>query len=108
MKVKAKKGFAGLMYSAAPGQVIDCPEDVAEDLIRAGYAEETTEEATGDVAEEAAEATEETTEATEETTEEATEEATEEVTESESKPTDDTGNSTAAKGKSGRTKRTGK
>lgn len=43
MKVKAIKAFAG-QYSAKPGAVIDVPEAVAEDLIRAGYAESESQE----------------------------------------------------------------
>jgi len=38
--VKALTAFAGLEYSAASGQVITCPDDFADDVIRAGYAVE--------------------------------------------------------------------
>ena len=39
MKIKAKIGFAGTNFSASSGQVLDLPEDVARDLINAGFAE---------------------------------------------------------------------
>ena len=39
MKITAKVSFSGLEFSAIPGQVLDLPENIAEDLIRAGYAE---------------------------------------------------------------------
>lgn len=39
MKIKAKVSFAGENFSAAQGAVVTVPEDVAEDLIQAGYAE---------------------------------------------------------------------
>lgn len=39
MKLKAKVSFAGRTVSAGMGQEFNCPDDVAEDLIRAGYAE---------------------------------------------------------------------
>lgn len=38
MRVKALVGFAGVGFSVAPGEVIDLPEAVAADAIRAGYA----------------------------------------------------------------------
>lgn len=38
--IKALTAFASLTYSAASGQVISCPDDFAEDMIRAGYAVE--------------------------------------------------------------------
>lgn len=44
MKVKATRSFAGISFSAKPGAVIDVPEAVAEDLIRAGYAESESQE----------------------------------------------------------------
>ena len=39
MKVKAKISFAGNAFSAIKGQVIDLPDKIAQDLIRADYAE---------------------------------------------------------------------
>ena len=44
MKITAKVSFAGLEFSAIPGQVLDLPEKVAKDLIEAGYAEGTNED----------------------------------------------------------------
>lgn len=38
MEIKALCSFATLSFSAAPGQVYTCSEELAEDLIRAGYA----------------------------------------------------------------------
>ena len=39
MKITAKVSFAGQDFNAYPGQVIDLPEEIAKDLIGAGYAE---------------------------------------------------------------------
>lgn len=39
MKVMAKVTFAGIDFCVRSGQVADLPETVAEDVIRAGYAE---------------------------------------------------------------------
>ena len=39
MKIMAKTSFAGLTFSAVEGQVIDLPDNIARDLIRAKYAE---------------------------------------------------------------------
>lgn len=44
MKITAKTNFAGLTFSATSGQVLDLPDDVAKDLIRAEYAEEVKDE----------------------------------------------------------------
>lgn len=41
VKITAKTSFAGLTFSATPGQVLDLPLDTAMDLVRAGYAEVT-------------------------------------------------------------------
>ena len=40
MRIKAKASFAGIGFSASIGSVIDVPDEVAKDLIKAGYAEE--------------------------------------------------------------------
>ena len=42
MKIKAKRSFAGVGFSAASGAVITVPDAIAQDLIRANYAEEMT------------------------------------------------------------------
>ena len=39
MKITAKVSFSGLNFSAVSGQVLDLPEEIANDLIRAGYAD---------------------------------------------------------------------
>jgi hypothetical protein len=39
MKVKAKIAFAGIGFGAASGEVVDLPEAIAADVIKAGYAE---------------------------------------------------------------------
>ena len=39
MKITAKVSFSGLNFSAISGQVLDLPEEIAKDLIQAGYAE---------------------------------------------------------------------
>ena len=39
VKIRAKVSFAGLSFSAIPGQVLNLPLDTAMDLVRAGYAE---------------------------------------------------------------------
>ena len=46
MKITAKSNFAGLEFNAITGQVLDLPEEIAEDLIQAGYAEPTNAKAT--------------------------------------------------------------
>lgn len=38
MKLKAIISFAGKEVSAIPGQEFDCPNDIAADLIKCGYA----------------------------------------------------------------------
>ena len=43
--LRALKCFATLKVAPAEGQVFSCPDDEAEDLIRAGYAEEVETEA---------------------------------------------------------------
>ena len=41
MKITAKSNFAGLEFNAITGQVLNLPDDIAQDLIQAGYAEAT-------------------------------------------------------------------
>ena len=44
MKIRAKTTFAGIDYSASEGAVFTVPDEIAEDLIRADYAEPAEEE----------------------------------------------------------------
>lgn len=39
MKITAKRSFSGRDFNASSGQVLDLPNDIANDLIRAGYAD---------------------------------------------------------------------
>lgn len=39
MKITAKVSFAGRDFNASSGQVLDLPDEIAKDLIGAGYAE---------------------------------------------------------------------
>lgn len=39
MKITAKRSFSGRNFNASSGQVLDLPDDIANDLIRAGYAD---------------------------------------------------------------------
>ena len=39
MDIRAKTSFAGRNYNAVEGQVLNLPDSIAQDLIRAGYAE---------------------------------------------------------------------
>lgn len=39
MRITAKTSFSGVDFSAGIGDVIDVPDEIAHDLIQAGYAE---------------------------------------------------------------------